>query len=157
MCLDLWQTLWSCDLSLLAYCSFLHLGVCVYCIKEWFYLTISSGKQALIALICSCRTEPGSAWISCTFFRPPLVTKRRRALLSCGSTFDRYGGRVTLGDNPTIQDYSRSKSKIRTLLNWQSTCLRMLLGASKRRGSNPGRNVHFCSMVFRAVLLWNGH
>lgn len=40
-------------------------------------------------LMCSCRGDPGSAWISCTFFSPPLVTNRRRALLSWGSTLGR--------------------------------------------------------------------
>lgn len=130
--------------------------VCVSLTKKSFYLTISSGKQALIALICSCRTEPGSAWISCTFFSPPLVTNRRRALLSCGSTCDRSGSTVTLvGSRCSIQRDFHFKRKTATLLNWQRTCLRMLLGASNRRGSSPGRNVHFCSMVFKAVLLWN--
>jgi len=47
-------------------------------------LTISSGKQQLIIVIYSERVVPGSAWISCTFFKPPDVTNNLLALASFG-------------------------------------------------------------------------
>lgn len=47
-------------------------------------LTISSGKQQLIIVMYSERVVPGSAWISCTFFKPPDVTNSLLALASCG-------------------------------------------------------------------------
>lgn len=56
------------------------------------HLIISSEKQPFTPLMCSCRREPGSALISCTLFSPPLVTNRRRALLSWGSTSGRRPG-----------------------------------------------------------------
>ena len=72
----------------------------------------------------SARAVPGSAFISCIFFRPLLVTNRRRAFESCG----------------------------RTLLNWPTTCLSMLGGASCNRGSRAGRWTHFCRMFLSAFF-----
>lgn len=104
------MVMWS-DQSLLDYCLCTCVCVCVEGVGE-AHLTISSGKQLLMALMCSCRREPGSAWISCTFFSPPLVTNRRRALLSCGSTFDGRRDRVR---NPRSES---QKLFFKAEMNW---------------------------------------
>ena len=50
-------------------------------------LTISSGKQQFIICIYSESVEPSSAWISCTFFKPPDVTNSLLALASWGKIY----------------------------------------------------------------------
>lgn len=47
-----------------------------------FNLIISSGKQQFIICTYSKSVEPGSVWISCTFFKPPDVTNNLLALAS---------------------------------------------------------------------------
>jgi hypothetical protein len=78
-------------------------------------------------LMYSASALPGSAFISCIFLSPPALTKRRLALASFG----------------------------RTLLNWPTTCFRMLGGASWSRGSRAGRKTHFWSKFLSAFLDYN--
>lgn len=85
------------------------------------HLTISSEKQPLILLMCSCRTDPGSALSSCTRFSPPLVTNKRRDLLSWGSTSGRWGrdGHTHTQENADATSEIRGISRTHEEKNWK--------------------------------------
>lgn len=51
--------------------------------------------------------------------------------------------------------YTYTMSLLPTFENWQTTCFKMVGGASWSNGSKAGRYIHFVSIFFRAFLVWN--